>query len=93
MRFRTQKEHAIAAQWRVSVLKNLSVGATLGRPRILQRKIRSPQGENVVISLRRAIKDRPYKFHCKMKFFDILKRDGTRRLFLRFILWLEDQTH
>ena len=35
-----------------SVSKNLSVGATLGRPRILQSKIPSPQGENTVISLR-----------------------------------------
>ena len=30
-----------------SVSKNLSVGATLGRPQILHRKICSPQGENI----------------------------------------------
>ena len=36
----------------LSLSKNLSVGATLDRPRISQSKILSPQGENMVISLR-----------------------------------------
>ena len=31
---------------RVLIAKKAAVGATLGRPRILQSKIRSPQGEN-----------------------------------------------
>ena len=36
----------------LSLSKSLFVGATLGCPQILQSKIRSPQGENMVISLR-----------------------------------------
>ena len=64
-----------------------------GSPGILHCKMHSPSGENTVISpsgnpkncvFRRAISDRPYKVHCKLKFFDSLKiPPGNRRDFLR----------
>ena len=54
----------------------------MDRPQILPKQNLSPQGENMVIFLRkirkttffrRAINDRPYKINRKMKFFDSLK--------------------
>ena len=45
--------HNRSLHWRITSFRCYnSVGATLGRPRILQSKIPSPQGENMVISLR-----------------------------------------